>query len=150
VPEDFGSQRFRIDKDGRWYHDGVAIERVELVRMLAPHVRQEPDGEFMLHWGPTVQPISVADTPAVIRSVCAPDAQSGTCEVTLVDGRTVSIGLADIRTGTDNTLYARMPDGADVRFGRNAYYQFAAHIEAADDGFVVVAGRRRWPIGCRS
>ncbi len=38
----------RIDREGRWFHDGKRIEREALVRLFASVLRREPDGCHVL------------------------------------------------------------------------------------------------------
>lgn len=146
VPADFGSGVFRIDVDGKWYHDGIAIDRPELVRLFAQGVARNAAGDFVLRWGHNDHRLLVADTPVVIRSVGVPTA-TGQCHGELVDGRSVQLDASALAVGANNVLYARMPDGEWARFGRTAYYQMAQWIVDTPKGFCVTNGKHTWPIG---
>ena len=47
-PAHCGNSAMRIGRDGTWYHDGTAIRRPALVRLLSTVLRREPDGSHVL------------------------------------------------------------------------------------------------------
>lgn len=47
-PAHCGDSGMRIDREGRWWHDGRRIERDALVRLFASVLRREPDGSHVL------------------------------------------------------------------------------------------------------
>lgn len=47
-PSHCGDSGMRIDREGRWFHDGKRIERDALVRLFASVLRREPDGRHVL------------------------------------------------------------------------------------------------------
>ena len=148
VPADRGKGVFRIDVEGGWYHDGLAITQPRLVQVFAANVTRDGDGTLVLRWGPYDHPLAVADTPDVIQRAGPPRAD-GRFPARLVDRRECQLDVATLAVGARHVMYARAPDGEWVRFSRPAYYQMAAHITATDDGFAVVVGDHRWRIGRR-
>ena len=47
-PQRCGHSRMRIAADGRWYHEGTAIGRPEMVRLFSTILRREEDGTHVL------------------------------------------------------------------------------------------------------
>jgi hypothetical protein len=47
-PSHCGHSAMRIDREGRWFHEGRRIEREALVRLFASVLRREPDGRHVL------------------------------------------------------------------------------------------------------
>jgi uncharacterized protein len=47
-PPHCGHSGMRIDREGRWWHEGRRIEREALVRLFASVLRREPDGRHLL------------------------------------------------------------------------------------------------------
>ena len=47
-PELSGDIDIRIDRDGRWFHDGGEIKRQPLVNLFASILRRENDGDYYL------------------------------------------------------------------------------------------------------
>ena len=47
-PDLSGDIDIRIDREGRWYHEGDEIKRESLVQLFASILRREEDGEYYL------------------------------------------------------------------------------------------------------
>ena len=47
-PSNCGFVDIAIDRDGRWFHEGSEIKRVELVSLFAGLLRREDDGAYYL------------------------------------------------------------------------------------------------------
>lgn len=146
VPEDFGSGTWRIDHDGRWYHDGIRVLRPDLILELTSHVHRTESGTYVLRGRQYETTLEVADTPAVIHRIDPPQPDSDACRAGLVDGRTTTVSAGGLHVGAAHVLYAALPDGMPARFDRTAYYQLARWIEEDGAGFALVVGERRWPI----
>jgi len=56
----------RIDRDGRWWHEGRPIPRPELVRLFATALWRAPDGRYWLLTPYERIPVEVEDTPFLV------------------------------------------------------------------------------------
>lgn len=64
-PAHCGHSGMAIDRDGRWFHEGRAIQRPEMVRLFARLLRREADGRHVLVTPAEMLDIDVADAPLV-------------------------------------------------------------------------------------
>lgn len=64
-PPHCGHSQMRIDRDGRWYHEGRPIDRPALVGLFARLLRREADGRHVLVTPVEMLDIDVADAPLI-------------------------------------------------------------------------------------
>ena len=62
-PDLSGDIDIRIDRDGRWFHEGAEIQRKALVKLFASILRCEEDGEYYLVTPVEKWRIQVEDAP---------------------------------------------------------------------------------------
>ncbi len=62
-PPDCGAMDLRIDREGRWIHEGQPIHREALVRLFSTILRREGDGRFCLVTPVEKLGITVEDAP---------------------------------------------------------------------------------------
>ena len=58
-----------IDRDGRWFHEGSEIKRVELVSLFAGLLRREDDGAYYL-----VTPVEKVEVDVALHPLMVVDA----------------------------------------------------------------------------
>jgi len=58
-----GDMDMRIARDGVWYHEGTAIERIQLARLFSTILRRDEDGEYYLVTPVEKWRIQVDDAP---------------------------------------------------------------------------------------
>ncbi|MPT47286.1 MAG: DUF1285 domain-containing protein [Sphingobium sp.] len=62
-PDHCGDSEMRIASDGRWYHQGGLINRMEMVRLFSTILRRESDGSYVLVTPVEKLSIMVEDAP---------------------------------------------------------------------------------------
>src|ERR1700691_2818745 len=137
------SRKISFRRDGNWYSDAERIDNPRIALLFSRSIRRNPDGSFFLQVAEERAPITVEDTPYVVRTV-EDDAGGGFTIVTNDDARE-PLDPATLEVGADNVLYCAVKEGAyRARFLRHAYYHLADHF-LTDDGenFAIVIGGRR-------
>lgn len=153
-PELSGDIDILIKADGSWWHEGVQMQRLALVKLFASILKREGDEYFLVtpveKWR-----LQVEDMPFVAAALLSePDRLSvitNTEEKILID-RTRPLCLSAAE-GDLERPYIAMDNGLHIRIGRHVYYQLvemAELIESADgrqQAFVNSAGER-FSLGC--
>lgn len=139
------SGKISFRHDGHWYSDDERIDNPRIALLFSRSLKRNPDGSYFLQVAEERAPITVEDTPYVVRSVEDAD---GLIVVTNDEERE-PLDPTTLAVGRDNVLYCRVKGGEfRARFLRPAYYHLSAYFAAEDDGgFVLVMGGRRYPIG---
>jgi len=140
------SGRISFRRDGNWYSDDERIDNPRIALLFSRSIRRNPDGSFYLQVAEERAPITVEDTPYVVKTV-EDDGTGGFILVTNdeerepMDPTTLEVGLV-------NVLYCRVKGGQfRARFLRSAYYHLSGAFvaEAGEQVSIVIRGRR-YPI----
>ena len=134
-------------RDGNWYSDDERIDNPRIALLFSRSIRRNPDGSYFLQVAEERAPITVEDTPYVVKAIDG-DARSGFTLV-LNDEQRIPLDPAALEVGGQNVLYARVKDGAlRARFLRSAYYHLSDCIEGDERaGFSLRIGGKRYPLG---
>ncbi len=140
------SGRISFRRDGNWYTDEERIDNPRIALLFSRSIRRNPDGSYYLQVAEERAPITVEDTPYVVKAVEG-DAQRGFA-VVLNDDEREELDPATLEVGADNVLYCRVKGGAHrARFLRTAYYHLSPGFEAdAGGGFSITVRGRRYPL----
>jgi hypothetical protein len=122
----------RIDKDGRWFHEGVEIVRADIRNFFSQHLVRSDDGSYWVKIGNDMCPVTVEDAPFVVARVMKKPDRG--LELLLNDGRAEPLEVGTLTISRSNVPYCRLSDGLEARFSRPAYYQLAAFIEYDETG----------------
>ena len=124
--------RLVIDKDGRWFQNGVEIVHPEIYRYFCQSLEKTSDGMYRIRCDREICRVEVEDAPFVVVRVRQDD--SHVLWVELNDGTSEPFQPERFWIGVENVPYVEIKDGAfHARFSRSAYYQLAEHIEADDE-----------------
>lgn len=136
-----GDIDIRIGRDGNWYHEGVSIERLELVRLFSGLLKREADDYFLVtpmeKWR-----IRVEDAPFVLIALDARSDARGQQQLVFFTnvGDPVIAGPEhplrieiDPRTGQPSP-YLRVRRNLEGLLSRPVYYELAELAEPAPDG----------------
>ena len=138
---DSGKISFR--RDGNWYSDEERIDNPRIAELFSRSLHRNSDGSFYLQVAEERAPITVEDTPYVVKAVDG-DCQDGFI-ITLNDNLSERLSPSTLEVAPDNVLYCVIKGGKyRARFLRSAYYHLAKFFEPDPQlGFVLtVAGRR--------
>ncbi|HEY2524299.1 MAG TPA: DUF1285 domain-containing protein [Candidatus Binataceae bacterium] len=140
------SGKISFRRDGNWYSDEERIDNPRIALLFSRSIRRNPDGTYYLQVAEERAPITVEDTPYVVRAIEG-DAPDG-FTIVLNDDERESLDPATLEVGGDNVLYCRVKGGAArARFLRNAYYHLSPGFEADERGaFTLTMNGRRYPL----
>jgi uncharacterized protein len=140
------SGKISFRRDGRWYSDEEPIDNPRIALLFSRSLKQNPDGSYYLQVAEERAPVTVEDTPYVVKTV-EDDGQGGFIVMTNDDERE-PLDAATLQVGNDNVLYCWVKNGKfPARFLRPAYYHLSANFFADDaEHFSLVVHGRRYPI----
>jgi hypothetical protein len=138
-----------IDKEGRWYHQGVEMIHREFIRLFYQNIELDAEGSYLITWGDTRCYVDVEDTAFVVTRVSLERGtghQPSRLEISLSDDTQEVLAPDTLRVGKDHVLYCKVKsDAFPARFTRAAYYQLAEFIEEDGIGyFLTLNGRRHY------
>ena len=133
----------RIATDGRWFHEGDEIRRIELVKLFASVLMQDKTGDYWLVTPVEKGRITVDDAPFIV------------CEMLVSSGADPRSNEIHFRTNLDETIaldaahpillrsaddlqglrpYVEVRSGLLAKLSRPVYYQLAEHAEKGPNG----------------
>ena len=122
-----------IDKEGRWYHQGVEMVHRDFIKLFYRHMDLDSSGRYIIEWAGDRCYVEVEDTPFVIqRIVFEGPHREGLTRFVLYLNDDSREGLAPetLYLGEHHVLYCLVKGGRfPARFSRPAYYQLGAYIE---------------------
>ena len=137
----------RLDRDGRFFHDGELVTHRGMARAFASWIARHPDdGRFILTNGYDWTYFTVEGTPYFVEGVRA--GADGPVLV-LFDGTEEPLDPAALRLADDGVFTTTVKDGAfDARFLRTAQLELAPFLDEEGDGTVaLVTPSSRRPVG---
>src|SRR5208337_2861272 len=120
-------------RDGNWYSDDERIDNPRISLLFSRSIKRDPDGGYYLQVAEERAPITVEDTPYVVKAL--EDDELGGFMMILNDGTGEPLEPGALEVGANNVLYARVKGGAArARFIRSAYYHLSERFESDDAG----------------
>lgn len=140
------SGKISFRKDGNWYSDEERIDNPRIALLFSRSLKQNPDGSYYLQVAHERAPVTVEDTPYVVKAI--EDDGAGGYLVVLNDKEREPLDPSTLEVGADNVLYTRVKGGSfRARFLRSAYYHLSHHFETDEAGkFYLRLGDKRHPI----
>ena len=132
-PPHCGHSGMRIDREGRWWHDGGLIERAALVRLFSTVLRREPDGSHVL-----VTPAEKLDIDVefaalrVVAMTVEGDGEAQKIAVQLNSGEVLVLGPDHPLSLRDGLPLVAVRGGLEASFERPVYYELAERALAAE------------------
>lgn len=132
-PSHCGHSGMRIDREGRWFHEGKRIEREALVRLFASVLRREPDGRHVL-----VTPAEKLDIEvelAALRVTAMSHEGAGETRrigLQLSDGGALIVGPQHPFRFVDDLPLVAVRHGIEASFERPVWYELAELALTAD------------------
>jgi hypothetical protein len=140
------SGKISFRRDGNWYTDEERIDNPRIALLFSRSIRQNPNGTWYLQVAEERAPITVEDTPYVVKTVI--EDGSGGFIIATNDDEHEPLDPTTLEVGRDNVLYCRVKRGKfRARFLRTAYYHLSSSF-FADEGetYSIVVHDRRYPI----
>jgi hypothetical protein len=147
-PPHCGHSGMRIDREGRWWHDGRRIEREALVRLFASVLRREGDGRHVL-----VTPAEKLDIDVELAALRVTamaregDGEQARIALQLNDGGAVLLGAENRLRLRDGLPIVRVHQGLEASFERPVYYELA-ELALRHDPPGVWSGGNFFPLAC--
>ena len=146
-PTHCGDSGMRIDREGRWWHDGKRIEREALVRLFASVLRREEDGRHVLVT--PVEKLDIAVEFAALRVTAITTEGEGEkrrIALQLNDGGALILGPEHVLSVRDGLPVVAVRAGLEASFERPVYYELAELALEAEPAGVWSEGRF-FPLG---
>jgi hypothetical protein len=142
-PVESGKISFR--RDGNWYSDAERIDNPRIAMLFSRSIHQDPNGRWYLQIAEERAPVTIEDTPYVVRTI--EQVADGCLCLILNDGEGEPLDPSTLEIGADNVLYCRVKQRRfRARFLRPAYYHLSRHFEADGDRFFIRIAGRRYPL----
>ncbi len=120
-------QNFRIDREGRWFHDGQPIAREALVKLFAERgLRRDDQGRYWLQSPYEKYAVEVEDVPFIVTDYELTDQE---LVLTTNLGERVKVTpdnpleLRPYPAATEKIPYIHLRGGLYARMGRAVYYE---------------------------
>src|SRR2546425_4511900 len=140
LPSEWQLPRLRVDVDGDWYDDDVAITHAGILANLRSILKRDAQGYFIQTR--VRVPVEVEDVPFVVTRI---ERRGETLHAFLGDGTETDVDPATLRVGPDDVPYCAVKDGAfESRLSRAAAFQLlslADYDEGTGRGALRLAGR---------
>lgn len=161
TPRHSGVMDLLITADGQWIHEGRAIKRVALVRLLASILRREDDGNHYLVTPQEKQCIRVEDHPFIIVDAdqCLDKDTGSHWWLTTQYGDRIRLDDEHRLSVTDTPNGEAVPEvavrfGMAARLGRNVFYRLVEQAEPLKEPLaegqwqlVLTSGGIKHPLG---
>ena len=133
----------KIASDGRWFHEGDEIRRIELVKLFASILVIDDKGDYWLATPAEKGRITVDDAPFIIRDMTVKTGvrpqQNEICFHSNIDQTVLldiehPLQLRAAKQSPDLRPYIEVRDGLLAKLSRPVYYQLADYAEVGPDG----------------
>ena len=140
LPSEWRLPRLRVDVDGDWLDDDVAITHAGILANLRSLLKRDAQGYFIQT---RVRiPVEVEDVPFVVSRI---ERRGEILHAFLNDGTEADVDPASLRVGSDDVPYCAVKGGAfEARLSRAAAFQLLAvadYDEATGRGALRLGGR---------
>ena len=138
--------KIRIDRSGRFWHEGELVEHEGLARAFATWVRwDEPSQRFQLRNELDWCWITVDDAPLVVTAASVQ--ADGSVRLSVSDGSTELLALDTVRIDAEDVPYCTVRGGTlDARFLQAAAFSLLEHAEPDGERWALVLGGERHPL----
>ena len=137
-----------IDKEGRWFYQGLEMVRRDIVLLFYRHLRQDAKGRYWIRLAEEEAYVEVEDTAFVVGRVVLQSDGEGNAgfRLWLNDESRELLNPATLFVGKGNVLYCRVKEGKfPARFQRAAYYELAEHVqEESGKYFISLNGEKHF------
>jgi uncharacterized protein len=140
LPSEWRLPHLRVDVDGDWLDDDVAITHAGILANLRSLLKRDAQGYFIQT---RVRiPVEVEDVPFVVSRI---ERRGEILHAFLNDGTEAGVDPASLRVGSDDVPYCAVKGGAfEARLSRAAAFQLLAmadYDEATGRGALRLGGR---------
>jgi hypothetical protein len=138
------SSGLRLDREGRFFHQGTAIDHARTLAALHQGLHRAEDGRWATRIGTDWGYVEVEDAGRFVRRV---EPNADRLRAQLATGGWEDVDPATLAAGADDALYLRLPDGERARLTRTAQLSLLPFIAESNGRFELRLGERAFPIG---
>ena len=133
----------RIASDGRWFHEGDEIRRIEIVKLFASVLMQDSTGDYWLVTPVEKGRIIVDDAPFIVSKMSftsGPNPRSNRIRFHTNLGESIALDAEHpilLRPNVDLQdfrPYVEVRNGLRAKLSRPVYYELAQHAEVGPNG----------------
>jgi hypothetical protein len=138
-----------INKEGRWFHQGLEMIRRDILLLFYQHLHRDGQGQYSIRLGEEECYIEVEDSAFVVSRVDLESHGEGDTgfRLWLNDDSQETLDLDTLFVGKENVLYCRVKKGKfPARFQRQAYYQLADHVEEDNGKYLICLDGKKHPL----
>lgn len=136
--------RIFIDKEGKWFQDGIQIVHKWTYLYNSNLLDIDEDGRFYIDEGRGRVYAEVEDTPFVVKNI---DINNSNITLILNDQSTEILDSDTLYLNSENIPYAKVKSGRfDARFSRAAYYELMKALKCIDDRYYLLIGSKKLDI----
>jgi hypothetical protein len=137
----------RLDRQGRWWHEGQPVGHQGLARALHRWLDRLADGRFVVRLDATrFAYVAIEDAPFFVRTVTF-EGDPPAIRLLLSDETVEDLAADSLAVGQDNALYCRVKGGRfEARFSRQANQLVSHLIDEDDEGFLFGYQGQRIPL----
>lgn len=138
----------RLDRAGRWWHEGEVVRHARLAAALHRWLDRLPDGRYVLRLdAERYAYVEVEDAPYVVRTIEREGpAEAQQLFVLLSDGTREELAYETLRVGRSEALYCEVKGRFPARLSRQAQHLLGELIVEVEGGFELAAAGRRYAI----
>src|SRR5579864_2646015 len=100
------SGKISFRRDGNWYSDDERIDNPRIALLFSQSIKRNPDGSYYLQVAEERAPITVEDTPYVVKAL--QDERNDRLTVVTNDDEREPLDASSLEVGSDNVLYCRV------------------------------------------
>ncbi|MFQ5786832.1 MAG: hypothetical protein ACE5H1_02530 [Thermodesulfobacteriota bacterium] len=118
--------RIFIDKEGRWFQDGIPVLHKWTYLYNNRHLRRDKKGRYYIEEGMGRIYAIVEDTPFIVKMI---DKRTDGFYLILNDETEEKLELNNLKMSKENIPYTKVKGGEfDARFTRQAYYELTKFL----------------------
>lgn len=120
----------RIDRDGRWFHEGSEIKRPAMVKLFATVLKKDDKGRYWLKTPAEEGLIDVEDVPFVVVDLeIEGEGQQRNVRLITSLGQSVELNDSHKIVMKENIPYIEIKDTLEARISRAVFYKLADLVE---------------------
>jgi len=133
-----------LTREGRFFHDGQAVEHPGMHKAFASWLRRHPDdGRYILNNGYDWTYLTVEGPAHFVRAVRSVE---GRPELELLDGRELPLDPRALTSDGDGRLWLGLAEGERACFTAAAQLQLEPWLSERPGGFGLEIAGQFWPI----
>ncbi len=136
-----------IDKEGKWFYNGLPIINRQIELYFCQLLETGPDGGYQLRNEQEVCPVEVQDTPFVVASLWPSDGPHEHFFIKLNDDTEEILNMKTLVINAENIPYCEVKQGRfKARFLRAPYYRLVESLQQEGDAkfFIELNGERHY------